>query len=366
VNLLHIVHGAPGGLGRLEELLTAVWARDDGIDVTTIRRLSSRDASRGWASVRAGMVGKSRWSFAILATFLRRHFHVVILNHVHFVPLAIAFRLLKPRTRVVLIAVGTEVWTRPGPVRRLGLRFVYQVWSISQYTADQLSVAASMPREKIVAIPLALLPAQEKALLRLAPGADDRVDVLTVSRLWSHSSKGVDHLIRSLATLDETQLVVVGDGDDRSRLESVAQELGVRSRVTFRGTIDDDAVLDLYRRCRVFALPSSQEGFGLVFLEAMFAGKPVVAARAGATPEIVRDGATGFLVPYGDVNALVESLRNLLESPPRAREMGRRGREVALGEFSFERYARQVTALLSSLTITPSTARAGDLEASPE
>ena len=344
-----MVHGSPGGIGRVERLLSLALDQPDW-DVETIRRMSYPRYLDS-AAPRNDVVhpGKVRWSLAIASAFLRRRHDIVVLNHINFSPLAILFRVLKPSVRMVVLAYGVDAWQRPGLLRWLGLRVVDQVWSISRYTADRLTAVTGIDPNRVIVIPLALPPQSAQALAGLSAPEDSSIEVLTVSRLWHGEDKGVDHLIQALVAVQAVRLVIVGDGDDRPRLERLAEELGLRARVTFAGSISDQELCDLYGRCSIFALPSLQEGFGLVFLEAMLAGKPVIAASAGATPEVVQDGETGVLVAYGDAHALADAIETLVNDSERARQLGRRGRQLALREFSFERFSTRVYGLLTGL-----------------
>jgi phosphatidyl-myo-inositol dimannoside synthase len=105
------------------------------------------------------------------------------------------------------------------------------------------------------------------------------------------------------AAIPAARLRIVGRGDDRSRLEALRDHLGMQEVVEFTGFIDDSRLAEEMRTCRLFALPSRKEGFGLVFLEAMAHGRPCLGARAGGVPEVISP-ATGLMVDYGDVAAL--------------------------------------------------------------
>jgi glycosyltransferase involved in cell wall biosynthesis len=112
--------------------------------------------------------------------------------------------------------------------------------------------------------------------------------------------------------MSHIQLRIVGDGPEHEALIALAGQLHVAHKITFTGSISDEAVKHEYARCDVFCLPSVQEGFGIVFLEAMAAGKPVVSTTAAAIGEVVRHGETGVLVPPGDVHSLAGALLFLL------------------------------------------------------
>ncbi len=103
---------------------------------------------------------------------------------------------------------------------------------------------------------------------------------------------------------------MLGEGPERPRLESLARELGVSDRVLMPGRVGDVAAL--YRRCNVVVHPARWEGFGLAMLEAMLAGRPVVAAGAGSAPELVADGMTGLLFPPDDAEALARDVTTVL------------------------------------------------------
>ena len=154
--------------------------------------------------------------------------------------------------------------------------------------------------------------------------------------------KGVDVLLRAFAKLEkklpDARLVLAGDGPDRPALEELARSLGLR-RVTFLGWRGD--IADILADVSLLAVPSRWEGFGLVALEAMALGKPVVAARVSALPEIVVAGETGLLVDPGRPDLLAEALQALLSDPARAEGMGRAGRDRVRKEFPVERMAER-------------------------
>jgi phosphatidylinositol alpha-1,6-mannosyltransferase len=138
----------------------------------------------------------------------------------------------------------------------------------------------------------------------------------------------------------------VGGGDDRARLEERARSLGVADAVRFLGRVSDADLCDLYRRASLFAMPSRQEGFGLVYAEAMWHGLPCIGSTADAAGHVITDGETGLLVPYGDVGAIGGAVAALLGDPALAERMGQAGRRRALEHFSYERFRQDVLAAL--------------------
>ena len=144
--------------------------------------------------------------------------------------------------------------------------------------------------------------------------------------------------------------MIAGDGDDREFLRRVAERLGVAGRVDFAGAVSDSVLVRLYRDCRAFVLPSGQEGFGIVFLEAMFFGAPVIAAAEKGACDVIRDGETGLLVPYGDVVGLARAINRVLDE----RELGESLRTAARanvtgdGCFTAGAFTRRLAALLNT------------------
>lgn len=169
--------------------------------------------------------------------------------------------------------------------------------------------------------------------------------LLAVCRL--EPQKGLDTAVRALAGVPGATLLVLGEGPDRGELEALASSLGVGDRLVLPGRVGD--VASLYGRADLLVHPARWEGFGLALLEAMLAGKPVVAARAGSAPELVSDGHTGVLVPVDDAGALAAAISSLLADRERAEEMGRAGLERAREEFSVARMAERTLAVYESV-----------------
>jgi len=132
-----------------------------------------------------------------------------------------------------------------------------------------------------------------------------------------------------------THVVIAGGGDLEEYLRDLASEVGVADRVHVLGPRKD--VPALMHAIDVFAMPSIWEGFGLVLLEAMAAGRPIVASRVATIPEVVVDGETGLLVPAGDPVALADALAQLAHDPALARRLGEAGRERLRQHFSIEK-----------------------------
>jgi len=163
------------------------------------------------------------------------------------------------------------------------------------------------------------------------------------ARVLMHASnfrtvKNVEQVVRVFAAVHDrmdARLVMVGDGPDKPKAEHLARQLGVARHVLFLG--NQEVMEELLPLADVFLLPSSTESFGLVALEAMSAGVPVVASNVGGLPELVESGQTGFLVPPEDLSAHVRAVLKILGDAPLRRRFGAAGRKVAREQFDVDR-----------------------------
>jgi rhamnosyl/mannosyltransferase len=191
--------------------------------------------------------------------------------------------------------------------------------------------------------------------------------VLFVGRLVSY--KGLDVLLRAMTHVAGA-LVVVGDGPLRASLTDQASSLGITDRVFFLGTLSEDTLARWYQHCDLLVLPSTTraEAFGLVQLEAMARGKPVVSTRLeSGVPWVNQDGTTGFTVPPGSADALRNAIVQILETPGLRERMGRAARGRFLQLFTQERMVAQTTDLYVQVlsepqpAVLPLTKRAFDI-----
>lgn len=149
---------------------------------------------------------------------------------------------------------------------------------------------------------------------------------------WLLPIKGPIYLLRAMAEVwkshPQTSLVYVGKGDLEEELRKEASRMGVSERVWFLGWRDD--IPEILRILDIFVLPSLNEGMGRVLVEAMAAGRPVVASNVGGIPDLVIEGENGILVPAADSKALAHGIGFLISNPDKRREMGDKGRKMAI------------------------------------
>src|ERR1700730_12288666 len=350
--------------GRHVAAVVAKFAADRGF---AYRFLSLNDP-RGLHTVRVGpgefLFGghtrnKPQFGLAALRAAGRQPLLVIAL-HPHLAPVLAAIRMRSGKFRSIVFAHGLEVWQPLGWLRGSALRSADLVIAPSRDTAQQLISEQGIRAERVRRLAWGLDPefeARFRAPLRPSrPAAfpTRACIILTVGR-WDPAEryKGADTLISSLPrilqTVPDAVLVLVGEGEDRPRLEQLARESGMTHHICFLHGLTQEELFACYAHCDAFALPSRGEGFGLVFLEAMAHGKPVIGGAHGGTPDVIEDGVTGMLVPHGDAVLLSAALESLLADPARASEMGSRGRESVQTIFTFERFRSRLTQVLEDV-----------------
>jgi teichuronic acid biosynthesis glycosyltransferase TuaC len=156
-------------------------------------------------------------------------------------------------------------------------------------------------------------------------------------------------VLRALAVLRNRhptlRYAIVGDGPERVALEGLAARLGVRERVQFCGQLPPAEAIERARRCTLFVMPSTEEAFGVAYIEAMAGGLPAIGCRGEPGPEEIAAAGDGFmLVPPGDIERLTQRIDELLSDPQRLREAGRRARATVAAHFTWERCGEQTVA----------------------
>jgi phosphatidylinositol alpha-1,6-mannosyltransferase len=284
-------------------------------------------------------------------------------------PAALGLRAAGKLGKVHVAAHGRELLLAPwqavplaqqgyDQLRRASLRRADGILAGSQFTAGLASDLGVEP-ERIRVTHYGTDPSRFRPLdagvLREKLGLGARPVLLTIARLVSR--KGIDTVLDALpavlAAHPDAIYVVAGDGPEAESLKALARRLGVERSVRFAGAVSDEELPLWYALGDVFVMPSRSdppdvEGFGIVFLEAAATERPVVAARAGGIPDAVAHGVTGVLVPPGNTAALATELGALLGDPARRAELGRRGRERVLAEFTWDRVVDRTLAALDA------------------
>ncbi len=343
-----------GDVGRGEESMAFV-AESEGVDVVRLPGLSRalsplRDAAAAWRLARiirrvrpdvvhthtakAGAVGRFGALLSGTRPVIVHTFHGHVLRGYFGLGGTLVFRVIETALARIsdrLIAVSPEVRDelvrlRVAPERkfsviRLGIELEQRV----RFEGDTAEVRRrhGIPAEKFVVGWFGRMTAVKRT--------EDLLTMLTGTR-----ERGIDAM-----------LVLVGDGDDRRLLEQRAHDLGIAKSCLFLGY--QESVAEWFAICDAVILTSANEGTPVTLIEALAAGRPVVATRVGGVPDVVEDGETGFLVRAADTHAMAERLEILARDPERRAEMGRLGRERMLRRYAVARLLDDVDALYREL-----------------
>jgi phosphatidyl-myo-inositol dimannoside synthase len=341
LRVLALVTDAFGGHGGIaqynRDCLSSLAAFDLIGEVVVLPRQTSAPAGELSAGIRQlrPIQGRLTYSLAALgAAIVHRPIDIVFCGHLFIAPLAtLIAKLLGARLWVQVH--GIEAWQEPSWLDRRALETAALITSVSRYTRRRLLAGIAIDPAQVKVLPNTVDP-------RFRPGPKcegllDRYNargkkvLLTVARLSSlERYKGHDLVIRTLPRVlrdyPEMLYLIVGDGDDRARLEALAVEFGVAEKVRFAGHIDAEKLPDYFRLADIFVMPSAGEGFGIVFLEAMASGIPVIGGNQDASLDPLADGVLGTAVNPVNQEQLASAICAALRTPPvridRARRFG--------------------------------------------
>jgi phosphatidylinositol alpha-1,6-mannosyltransferase len=314
-----------------------VALNDSPADPAALRRYSN-ERLVGWRAC-----CRSKLTFAGATLKMGMSADRIICGHIAQLPLAWVLSRIRPKLKYYLVAHGIEVWRPYSFFELLALKGASRIYCVSEFTRKQMLARCTVPSGKFAVLYNALDPYLNPE--SVVPPAKEPPVVLSISRLSiADGYKGIDHLIAALpqvrSSVSSARLRIVGRGDGMPGLQALARELRVEDCVEFAGFVSDSELEGEFDGCRLFALPSEKEGFGLVYLEAMAHGRPCLGAHSGGVPEVITD-ETGVLVEYGDVpgiaSAIIAALRrewNIVSLLERVRL------------FSFPRFKEQLATLL--------------------
>lgn len=324
--------------GRFDPVVYSLDSRPAGDQALLVRRLEL-------AGIPVRFVGVSSswqilWAIRKLGRMLagqRPHIVQTFLFHANVVGTLAATRR-RPRPRIVTGIRVADPSRRRQRLERWVSGRAERIVCVSQSVAYFCNVRGRMPHEKLVVIPngidLDQYPAAPAADLTQFAVPEDRQVVVFVGRL--HEQKGIDWMLRVaprlLTQLPTHDLLLVGDGPERKRLQHLAASLGIADRVHFAGWRPD--VPEILAASALLVLPARWEGMPNAVLEAMATGLPVVSTRAAGVEELLGPLSHGQTVDVGDANGFVEAVLQLAGNPEKSQEIGRQNRLRAGEAFS--------------------------------
>jgi len=291
---------------------------------------------------------------------LRKSFShdIIILSHIHLLPIAKLIRQFSPKKKIILFAHGIEVW-QPLTSWKKKLLSGIDIWAVSAYTAKKLHEQQEVPLQNIHILnnslpkdyPLYEVKSTYSLTDKFYIPADHQI-LLTVCRLSSvEQYKGYDLVLSVFKDLVKSHpklsYLIVGKADETelARVQKLVTDYHLEQHVILTGYVSDAEIDHLYQKADVFVMPSKGEGFGLVFTEALAHGCRVLAGNADGSTDALLKGELGLLVNPEDANAIYNGIKALLSKPVQADETIKR-KEKVKAYFGFDAYVSKVAHLL--------------------
>jgi phosphatidylinositol alpha-1,6-mannosyltransferase len=297
--------------------------------------------------------GRFAYSLSVCRSiFAVRGFDLVVCGHGYMAPLAaLLARLLRAKLWVELH--GVEAWHPASWSQRRAMLGATMLTAVSRHTRRRVLAWLPIDPQKVRVLPNTVdsrfTPGPKPRYLIERHHLHGRKVLLTVSRLVAAERyKGHDRVIHALPHVllrhPNAVYIIAGDGDDRIRLEALVEAVGVGSAVRFVGQVAAPELLDYYRLCDLFVMPSTGEGFGIVFLEASASGAPVIGGNRDGSVDALAEGQIGTLVDPDDSSGLIDAIVGALD-----REQQQSVRRVEDRRFALENFTGHVHDLVRSL-----------------
>ncbi len=319
-------YGRKGGIAKFNrDLLGALCAMDDCAEVVAVPRLISAPLEPLPAKLvflTDGAAGKFAYVWTVLQTAFGRRFDLVIAGHVNLLPLASIAAWLAGG-RLLLVIHGIDAWSRhSSALVRRSLPRVSAIAAVSHVTLERFASWSDIDPQKCYVVPNCVElerygPGPKSSALAERLGVCGRPVIMTTGRLSSRERyKGFDTILDAMPELmtrvPGLVYLIVGEGNDRKRLEAKTAALGLKCNVVFTGFIPEEEKADYFRLADAYVMPSRGEGFGIVFLEAMACGTPVLGSKVDGSREALLSGDLGVLVDPGERRQVIEGVLEAL------------------------------------------------------
>lgn len=282
----------------------------------------------------------------------------IILSHVNLLPIGWLVKLINPKVKLILLAHGIEVWSIPMGYKEFMLKKCDSILCVSAFTRQQMITQYALPPEKMLVFNNCLDPflnaPVEKAVamkLRKKYGLNESDKVLfTLTRMESGERyKGYDRVIEALSQLHQQcpqmKYLIGGsyEASEKLYIDQKINKFGLLGKVLFAGFIPEDELAHHFEMCDYYVMPSYNEGFGIVFIEALYYGLPVVAGNKDGSVDALEQGKWGMLIDPLDIDAIKMALKTLYDMPVQS---GVVNRKDLLLKFGYEAYKVKLENLL--------------------
>ncbi|QKQ74959.1 glycosyltransferase family 4 protein [Nostoc sp. TCL240-02] len=305
-------------------------------------------------------LGRLQMAAALLKCLLQNRPQQVFCGHIN---LAVLIQTLCQPLGIpyTVLTYGKEVWEPLKNQERRALTSADKIWTISRYSRDRACLANDLNPKMVEMMPCAIdgdkfTPGSKQPEFVQKYGLTGSKVLMTVARLWSGDIyKGVDVTIRALPQIaqvfPEVKYLVIGRGDDQPRLAQLAAYLGVSDRVVFAGFVATEELMEHYRLADAYIMPS-QEGFGIVYLEAMACGVPVLSGDDDGSADPLQDGKLGWRVPHRNPDAVAAACIEMLQGDDQRCDR-QWLREQAIALFGIDAFQQHLQKMLLSSVLSP-------------
>lgn len=311
---------------------------------------------RGFNANKSMFVAKS-----ILAA---RRYDIIFLGHINMSVIGVMIKKLFPAKKVILITHGIDVWRPLGGMKKTILQKANYIFSVSNFTKSKLIELHDVQEGRVVVFPNTIDPffaipgtvaGIDSLDGRYGLGKTDFV-IYTLTRLSSTELfKGYDKVIEALGQLrkerSDFRYVIAGkyDEKEKQRIDALITQHQLNGKVILAGYIDEKELIDHYMMADLYVMPSKKEGFGIVFIEALVCGLPVVAGNADGSVDALLNGELGTLVNPDSTTEIKNAIVQHIENKSRTSEQERLNiRQKTLDNFSFEKYTHRLEEFIAS------------------
>jgi len=285
---------------------------------------------------------------------------VVILSHINLLLVGFFIKVLSPKTKLILITHGIEVWKVFPTWKKYALKKCDLVLPVSKFTKDTMIRLNSFPGEQFKILnncldpllPEALHEDKSKNLLDRYGFANDNIILMTLTRLSvKEKYKGHENVLYAIQKLiianNNIRYLLVGKYDEaeKQRLDKLVHELGLSEFVVFAGFILDEEIAAHYNLADIYVMPSKKEGFGIVFIEALYYNKPVIAGNKDGSVDALCNGKFGLLVDPDDQKEIAEAIEKMISIPSNYLP----DRNLLMEKFSYSTYKNNFKEIIISL-----------------
>ena len=285
---------------------------------------------------------------------------VVLISHINLLLVGWLIKKVHPSVKIILLAHGIEIWGELNPLRKRMLPHCDQILCVSQFTADKINAKHILPSTKVNVLnncidpylPLPGLNYNDKQLREKYNIKSDDTVLMTLTRLSVRDRyKGYDVVLQAMVTLSQKnkqiKYLLAGGYSNAEKIfiDELVKEYGLTDNVILAGYIPEDELTAHFTMADMYVMPSTKEGFGIVFIEAMYYGLPVIAGNKDGSTDALLDGQLGLLIEPNDTAAVAEAVEKMIINIKAYKP----NHELLMEHFGYDGYKRKMETFIGSV-----------------